>query len=91
MIADMPVSVEFGEQEVDCSRTVLRAEDVAAAAGELAGYRFSLHSVISDWDPLPVDDDLLTIASVEYRVLRSNADQVGIRWDMGDKYAERAS
>jgi len=89
MIADMPTAVTFGEQVVNCSKTVMAAADLAAAAGELEGYRFSLHAVISEWDPVPVDTDLLTVAAKEYRVIRSNEDAAGVRWDMGDKYTGR--
>ena len=89
MIAHMPVAATFGEQTVNCNRTVLGAEDIAAAAGELEGYEFSLHSVISDWEPLPINGDVMTVSSVEHRILRSHADQVAVRWDLGNKYAER--
>jgi hypothetical protein len=89
MIADMPVAVTFGDQEVDCSRSVRAITETGEAAGELAGYRFSLHSVLSDWTPVPVEGDLLTVGGVEYRVLRLNDDSAGVRFDMGAKFRER--
>ena len=97
MIADMPTAVTLPAcadpvrlvQTKDCSKTVMAAADLAAAAGELEGYRFSLHAVISDWEPVPIDGDLLTVAAKEYRIIRSNDDVAGVRWDMGDKYTDR--
>ena len=90
MIADMPVEVTFGVQKHNCSKTVMQYAERAAAAGELEGYRFSLHAVISDWSPVPQDGELLTVGGKEYRILRSNEDAAGLRWDCGDKYTDRA-
>ena len=90
MITDMPVAVAFGEQVKDCSRTVVSAAEIAAYAGALEGYKFSLHAIKSDWEPLPVDGDLLVVGGEEYRILRSNEDVAGMCWDMGDKYTERS-
>ena len=89
MITDMPVAVTFGEQVHNCARSVMSYADMAAAAGELAGYQFSLYSITSDWTPIPQTGELLTISAVQYRILRSSEDEAGVRWDMGDKYAER--
>lgn len=88
MIADFPTEATLGAQVKNCFRSALLADDIAAAGGLLAGYKFSLHGVTSEWNPQAAVGDLLTIGGVEYRVLRRHDDVVGFRLDMGEKYAE---
>lgn len=91
IIADMPVAVAFSGQTVSGCKSVLKSEEVAAAAGELAGYQLSVYVVAADWTGTPPENgDILTVAGVEYRILRTRSDIVGIRYDVGDKYAEKA-
>ena len=85
----VPVDVVFGEQTVSCRKHTLIDTEVAAAAGALEGYQFSVYGITSEWDPLPVVADLLTIASVEYRVLRIRKYIKGTRFDMGEKFTEK--
>lgn len=89
-IGHCPTAVTFGTQVVNCLKTVIEAAEITAAAGELAGYRFSLYAILADWSPLPVDGELLTIGGTQYRIARSHEDDVGIRWDMADKYRSQA-
>jgi hypothetical protein len=89
MVDHMPVEATFGGQTVDCSKTVRAITETGDAAGELTGYRFSLHSTLSAWETLPTEGDLITVAAVAYRVLRIVDDVVGIRFDMGAKYTEQ--
>ena len=84
-----PVNVVFGEQTVSCRKHTLIDTEVAAAAGALEGYQFSIYAITSDWDPLPSVADLLTVATVEYRVLRIHEYIKGTRFDLGEKYSEK--
>jgi len=90
VIADMPIDLEFAGQTVSGCKSVLKAEELAASAGELAGYRLSVYAVAADWSAAPENGDMLKAAGTEYRVLRTRSDIVGTRYDLGDKYAERS-
>lgn len=87
MIADMPTVATFGTQSVTGCKGVRVITEDQNAAGELTGYRFSFWSVLSDWEPVPVEGDLLTIGGTEFRVLRLADDPAGLRLDMGAKFA----
>lgn len=94
VIDDLPIDVVFGGKTIDGCKSVLSADEVAAAAGELDGYRLSVYVVAANWtaDPAvtpPENGDIITADSVEYRVLRTHSDVVGMRYDVGDKYTER--
>jgi hypothetical protein len=94
MIDDLKVAVIFGGKTIDGSTSVLAATEIAAAAGELAGYRLSVYVVTADWAvapavTAPAVGDLLNVGGVDYRVLRLNSDCVGMRYDLGEKYTER--
>ena len=96
MIADWNVEITFGANKVYCVKSVLADTEVAAAAGALEGYKMSLHCVTADWTTAPNTaapgvGDLITMASVEYRVLRIHTDVVGMRLDCGEKYTPRAT
>ena len=84
-----PVDVVFGEQTVSCRKHTLIDTEVAAAAGALEGYQFSLYGITSEWVPLPSVGDLLTIAATEYRILRIYEGIKSRRFDMGEKYTEK--
>ena len=91
VIADMPIDLEFAGKTVVGCKSILKAEELAASAGELAGYRLSVYAVAADWSPAaPENGDILTADGTEYRVLRTRSDIVGTRYDLGDKYAERS-
>ena len=90
MIADLPVAVSFEGKTVQGCKSVLGAEEVAAAAGELAGDRLSVYVLAADWEGTPPDSGkVLIVDGKEYRILRTQSDVVGVRYDVGDKYAER--
>ena len=90
VIADMPVNVSFDGQTISCRKSVLYADDRAAAAGLLEDYVFSIHSTLDSWtEGSPEVGDLVSIADVEYRVLRLASDPVGLRLDLGAKYTDR--
>lgn len=89
IIADLPIAATFGAKSVDCRQSVLDDTEVAAAGGALENYKFSLHSVTDDWTTLPDVGALMTVASIEYRVLRVVTDIVGVRHDLGAKYTEK--
>jgi len=84
-----PVDVVFGGDTRSCRKHTLIDTEVAAVGGALDGYQFSIYAITSEWDPLPAVNDLLTIASVEYRVLRIGQYIKGRRFDMGEKYTEQ--
>ncbi len=93
MIADMPINVIFGGKTISGNKTVLADTDVAAAAGELEGYRLSVHVVTADWSVSPAVDppavgNLIEADGSEYRVKRIHTDIVGTRYDLGEKYVE---
>ena len=96
VVADIPVAVIFGtgatQTTVNCRQTVLADTDRAAAAGELENYSFSLRSVTADWTKppgvtVPAVGDLVTVASVEYRVLRVKTGNTGTWLDVGAKFS----
>jgi hypothetical protein len=94
MIADMPIDVTFGGKTISGCKSVLADTEVAAAAGELKGYKLSVYVVTANWSTAPAVTgpavgDLLTADSLEYRVLRLISDIVGSRYDLGEKYAPR--
>ena len=94
VIADLPVNGIFGGKTVQGCKSVLSADEVAAAAGELEGYRLSFYVLAADWtaDPAvtpPENGDLLNVNGTDYRILRTHSDVVGMRYDLGDKYTER--
>jgi len=96
MIADWNVEITFGANKVYGVKSVLVETEVAASAGALKGYKMSLHCVTADWTTAPNtaapgDGDLITVAGVEYRILRVNPDVVGTRFDVGEKYTPRAT
>lgn len=97
VVADIPVAVTFGtgatQTTVNCRKTVLNDTDRAAAAGELKNYAFSLRSVTADWTTapgvaVPAVGNLVTVASVEYRVLRVKTGNTGTWLDVGSKYTQ---
>lgn len=94
IIADMPVVVSFGGKDVQGCKSVLRADELAAAAGELDGYQLSVYIVSADWAAVPVVTapevgELVSVDGVNYRVLRVYSDIVGTRYDLGEKYTGR--
>jgi hypothetical protein len=85
-----PVAVVFGDLTVQCRKHTLIDTEVAAAAGALEGYQFSVYCVTSDWTTMPTVGDLLTIATVQYRILRIYKGIKSVRFDIGEKYTPRA-
>lgn len=93
MIADMPIDVTFGGKTIQGCKSVIAATEVAAAAGELQGYKFSVYVVTDDWAAAPAVTapdvgDLITADGSEYRVKRLHSDIVGTRYDLGEKFVE---
>jgi len=93
--ADIPFPVTFGagaaETTVNCSKTVLNVTDRAAAAGVLESYTFSLRCATESWliapgEAVPAVTELVTVAEVEYRVLRVRTGKAGTWLDVGSKY-----
>lgn len=96
VVADIPIAVTFGtgptQTTVNCRKTVLNDTDRAAAAGELENYSFSLRSVTADWTKAPgvaapAVGNLVTVASVEYRVLRVKTGITGTWIDISAKFS----
>jgi len=95
IIADWNIPITFGVNTVNCVKSTLEETEIAAAAGELEGYQNSFHCVTADWTTAPNTSapdvgDLITVAGIEYRVLRIHLDNVGMRIDVGEKYTPRA-
>ena len=89
LVGQLPTTCTFGSLTFTATRTNLNAEKRLVAAGELAGYQFSIIAGCAVFTSYPTSDDIITIDSVEYRVLRTERDaaDVAIRIDLGDKYA----
>ena len=89
IIGDLPVIVTFDGDTATCTRTSLNRDFVMIAEGLRDEYRFSIYAKSGDWDDDPEVDDIVTIASVEYRVLSRQYDNVDqlLRLDLGEKFA----
>ena len=89
ILADLPTVATFSGATYTGSRSTLRLERLPSDEGLRASYRFSWYGQASDFSTLPVVGQILTIASVEYRIVHVEVDntQQLARFDLGEKYA----
>ena len=92
--ADGPmVTATAGGESVQLWRGNMRIVEQAVPGGASESIEFSLWTMNEDWTAVPDDGDIVTIDSVEYRVIRHRDYYNGMatRLDMGAKYEAKAT
>lgn len=89
IISDIPQSFTIGSSTYSGGRTNLNIEKRLTAFGGDPNYRFSLLANLNVIGTVPTTGSIVTVDSVQYRVLATETDsaRIGVRIDLGDKYA----
>jgi len=90
IIADLPSTVTISGTDYSCTKTKLKREFDYTAFGLDNDYEFSIILNINDLSSIPDTHSLVTISSVEYRILRKESDSANQKLElfMGGKYAK---
>lgn len=89
LLQQIPITVTFDGDDYTGTKTITSNDDIYLDEGFQEKYLFTVHLLQADFDTLPTMGDLVTISSVEYRVLSIETDtaDVGIKLNLGEKYS----
>jgi hypothetical protein len=90
IIADMPSTVTIATVDYTCTKTKLKREFDYTSFGLDDDYEFSIIMNSSVLSSIPDTHSLVTISSVEYRILRKEIDSAAQKVELflGGKYAK---
>ena len=87
IIATNPVTFTHGTKSITGSKTGLSKEDKLTGFGLDGRYALSLYAILADFNTEPKTDDVITIGTIDYRVIITEIDavDVGIKIHLGKK------
>jgi hypothetical protein len=90
IIADLPTTVSIGGTDYTCTKTMIRKEQLYTDYGFSDDYNFSIILNLNDLSSEPEVKTLVTINSVEYRILDKEIDSADqkIELHLGTEFNE---
>jgi len=88
MIQENPIELTCNGETHDAGVANIKASERQATIGNLKAYKRSVWIMVDDWTNLPAKRDVVTLESIEYRVLvfQDYYMDTARRLDLGDKY-----